>query len=262
MGQGPCALTSLAPPRRWSPPAAPLRGRGRPAPPGRSFRRPPPADALRRDHRHPVPVCITPPLRSSHLAAVSGNRVPRSQRGSSRFELPQSPSPSPNSASRMTRRNTCPLARSAGVLSADTHRGSISSAITRGVRSRHRPAHRFAAADTGSRAARQPSAVRSKAALSPQLQPLAVTMPAAASSGAGQGAARGRVPSGKRRASGRRSSTRLGLAPRPRASRQAWRGRRRSGCAGRCPATSGSRRAAATAALGPGRPASAWLRRP
>ena len=70
------------------------------------------------------------PRSVSHAIAASGSRALRSTRGSSRLEPPLAE----NSASRSTRKKTWPLARSAGVFSAETHSGSISEAMTPVVR--------------------------------------------------------------------------------------------------------------------------------
>ena len=75
-----------------------------------------------------------PPCAASHASAASGSSALKSRRGSSRFEPPLWA----NSASRITRKKTCPQARSAGVFSADTHKGSISDAIALGARPRHK----------------------------------------------------------------------------------------------------------------------------
>ena len=102
----------------------------------------------------------------------------------------------------MTRKNTCALARPAGVLRADTHSGSISSATTRG----RKPWHSAATEVAGSHRkplSFQPVAMRSKDHLSATLQPRAATMPASASSGVGQAGKRKPRPSGNSSIMGR-----------------------------------------------------------
>ena len=69
------------------------------------------------------------PFFSSHLMAAFGNSCPKSSLGSNRSELPTGP----KSASFMMRKKTLPLASCAGVLSAETHSGSIKSCQTVGV---------------------------------------------------------------------------------------------------------------------------------
>ena len=127
------------------------------------------------------PECSAAPWACSHCAAVSGNSVPRSVRGSSRFEPPRPL----NRLSRNTRKNTSALASCAGVLSADTHRGSMNSCSRRCGRLSHSCA-------TDQRAShRKPlscqlAQVRSNATLSVQLQPRARATPTSASQGGGR----------------------------------------------------------------------------
>jgi hypothetical protein len=98
------------------------------------------------------------------------------------------------------------------VLSAETHSGSISSAMTRGVN-----AAQSAATDVpGSQrkpSRRQRHAVRISAALSRQDQPRAPRMPASRSSGGGPCGTCSPPPSAKRSVSGMRCSTAPGSTP-------------------------------------------------
>jgi hypothetical protein len=115
-----------------------------------------PLPGLRCDGPHARADAHVAPCSVSHAIAASGRSAPRSARGSSR-----SAPPLPlKSASRSTRRNTSPLDWATGVLSADTHSGSISSCITRGVRPAHRSATVVVLAQRNPES-RQPMAVRS-----------------------------------------------------------------------------------------------------
>ena len=145
-----------------------------------------------------LPSLIAPPRCTSQRAAACGKSVPRSTRGSSSREPPATP----NRASPSTRRNTLALARGDGVFRADTHRGSINSAITRGVRPWH-------SSDTLSPLAQskprhfQPSTARSNPALSFHCQPTAVSSPTSVLKGAGKFGRRRPAPSAKRSVMGR-----------------------------------------------------------
>jgi hypothetical protein len=124
--------------------------------------------------------------------AASGSSAPRSSRGSSRAEADQRPKPWPNSASRMTVRNTCALAWAAGRFRADTHSGSISSSITRAGKVRHSPPTVSDGEQTKPERC-QASEARTRASRSDQRQPRAVRIAATASSGAGQRSAQAGV---------------------------------------------------------------------
>ena len=154
------------------------------------------------------PVTTWPPCCTSQRIAASGNSAPRSVRGSSRLEPPRPL----NRLSCSTRKNTWPLASRAGVLSADTQSGSMNSAISRGVSGAHRSATEVWGAQRKPRSC-QAMAVRSRATLSCQPQPLARTMPSSASSGGGRSGSCRPWPSGNCRVSGRRSSAVVGSMP-------------------------------------------------
>ena len=68
----------------------------------------------------------------SASAAACGHSCPKSTRGNSRSLAAHGAKPGPRKASRMTRQNTWALASLLGRFKADTHRGSMSSSITRG----------------------------------------------------------------------------------------------------------------------------------
>ena len=120
----------------------------------------------------------------AHTAAAAGNKLARSTRGSSKWEPPRMP----NKASCSTLKNTWALASAAGVLSAETHRGSISSCNTRGVMLWHRSATVALGAHLKPCSC-QPSAPCISDQRSAHDQPRAVAMAAKASSGAGHCAA-------------------------------------------------------------------------
>jgi hypothetical protein len=119
----------------------------------------------------------------------------------------------------MTRRNTVPLAARAGVLSAETHSGSMNSSLSLWVSGAHRSATLALLAQVKP-PRRQPVAVRSRASLSRQPQPRARRMPARASQGAGASARVNPAPSGKASASGRRNKARSGSTPTRRSRRR------------------------------------------
>ena len=155
-----------------------------------------------------APSRICPPRVTSQRAAAWGINSLRSRRGNNRFEPPDTP----NRASCSTRKNTEALARLGGVFRADTHKGSIKVCITRGERFWHSCATDKRSSQRKPRS-RQPAAWRSKDQRSRQAQPLALSTPANASSGAGAAGKRRPWPSGKRRVMGMRSRARLGSTP-------------------------------------------------
>ena len=161
------------------------------------------------------PACTQPPARSSQCTAAWGNKAPKSVRGSSRLEPPRPL----NRLSCKTRKNTSPLAACAGVFNADTHRGSMNCAISRGVRPAHRSATDRPGAHTKPRS-RHIMAVRIRASLSRQLQPRAVAMPHSASKGGAASGSASPWPSGYCSASGMRSSAVSGSTPTSRMSRR------------------------------------------
>ena len=155
-----------------------------------------------------VPSLTSPPRWVIQSAAACGNSADKSVRGSSRLEPPRAP----KSESRSTRRKTWALARSAGVLRADTHNGSISSAITRGLTRRHKDAT-LVCGGQWNPASCQPVLAASSDHLSFRLQPCAPHMPARASQGDGQSGRVNPPPSGNRSISGRRSKASSGFTP-------------------------------------------------
>jgi hypothetical protein len=148
------------------------------------------------------------PCAASQVVAASGSSRPRSTRGSSRSLAPGAL----NRASRSTRRNTLALAASAGVLSAATHSGSISSRRTCG------PMDCESRATVQSAGQRKPRAIHPPAA--PTRRRRSATLHCRAASNARANAGSGR-PGGSIRPwpladtsrSGRRSSTRSGSTP-------------------------------------------------
>ena len=155
-----------------------------------------------------APNCTRPPRCCSQFRAASGSSALKSTRGSSRLEPPRLA----NIESCSTRKNTWPLARSAGVLSADTHSGSINCAITRGGSAWHSAATVCWGGQVKP-ASCQRVATRSSASLSAHDQPRAQAMPSTASSGAGQRGNFRPRPSGPCRVSGRRSKVAAASTP-------------------------------------------------
>ena len=127
-----------------------------------------------------VPSLQVAPLFSSQRTAACGKISPKSILGNNRSELPGGP----KIASFRTRKNTVPLAWSAGVFKADTHKGSIKSCQMRG----DKPTHTSRTVNSGAHSncmRCQRAAVLSSDHLSEVCQPLAMAMPQIKLSGKG-----------------------------------------------------------------------------